>query len=592
MIFFSLPLEIFQVIASHFTNEDISTCQNVCSLWYKTWVVYRYNNVHTKDEKQFHTFFHNNLEKSLYDQEEVYSIGYQVRKLVIEKGRIEPTMLGRLPLLCPHLEVFVHEGVVLSEAARQESFHYYQQRQKSRELDKVKHNFMLWENMRHLVELNGITIACTLLQQPTSLTLLSIQFNNQNDLTNQKPLLINLLHHAAQLTTLTLVGVYLSITDLEKIHKSSPQLINLNLLDTVLMVTKLSCSIEPATSLREFHLVNGSMCDDILGCVDYISRKYTHLKILEIENYVLSTNQYQRQEHDLSKTQIHSYSDTKGNGILKIARQCKKLEVLKLQSFVLNDIFFRILDRNGIHLTHLALGDNSYNENLVYELNALIQSDQRHYIKQLEINCWSLVKEIYGLELLMFSLSQCRNLTSLRLCLGRNFHPKFSASIIGNDYQEEICLESILKYCSNLTSLVIAHAKLILPAHDSYVTTTKNTKYILQTLKLENILVNDNISSFISAYCKSLQHLSFIAVAPGLLYESCNHAVDVYLPFHHLHTLVLDRVRVSRKCSTRLGASRFKITLGDSRETTWYDLTKYKCSNNNTLRSSREIQED
>ncbi|KAI7899744.1 uncharacterized protein BX663DRAFT_488972 [Cokeromyces recurvatus] len=544
-------LEIFQLIVSCLSDKDIATCQSICSLWYKKWVRYRYSNVYIRGEHQFRSFFYYNLETSLYGHETMYSIGYQVQKLVIER-------------------VFMHDGVIASKGTYRMPFEYYQQYQKRKELDKVKNNFLLWKDMQTLVEFNGITVTCFLLQQqPTQLTSLFIQFNNQNDLTNQKISLINLLHHAPQLKSLTFEKIYLSITELEKIHENCPQLMLLNILDTILLTAELSLlsKISPAINLHSFRFVNSKISDDVFGYMNYIAQKYTRIKTLEIENSCLPFKQEESKGCDSIRYQIE---------LLKIAKQCKKLRALKIQPFVLNDIFLRLLDENDVCLSQLSFGDSFDVNSLIYELDSLVKSNQRHYINHLTIDCRRLLMR--GSDGLDQNMTVSQNDTT---------------QVISKNDEGKICLENILNYCPNLISLVITHAKIIIaskscstPTSTSTFTSTtiisnnSNFGYGLQTLKLEHVsLDNDNpVFPFISTYCKALRYLSCISIIPtSSLHESSNnnHTFDIYLPNHHLNILVLEQIRVSSKCNARLGTSRFKIILGNTCEAYWYDLTGY-----------------
>jgi hypothetical protein len=72
-----------------------------------------------------------------------------------------------------------------------------------------------------------------------------------------------------------------------------------------------------------------------------------------------------------------------------------------------------------------------------------------------------------------------------------------------------------------------------------------------------------------------LNHLSLTSTVPNPEHSNARH-LNIYLPRHQLKSLILDRIRVSRKCSIRLGTSRFKIIT--KKRTIWYDLVGYECS--------------
>ncbi|CEP09541.1 hypothetical protein [Parasitella parasitica] len=588
-----LPIEIFRCIANHLNKQDIIECQCVCSCWYKKWIAYSYHHIHIRGKRQFELFFHQALQSSLMVAP--YSTGYQIRKMIIENGHIEPFMLGQLPQLCPYLEVFKFDGVVLSQMARRESFQHYQQRRNREELDKVRHHFALWKHMRELVELNGITVSHALLQQQQQnttarhLTSLSVQFNNQNDRTNSKPSLISSLHHAPNLQALSIECVYLSFEELESTHDSCPALATLCLSHTVLLPMSLSMSageatfmckrqreIKPAMALRRFRFVDGSFCDDTPGWLNYISRKYIYARCLDIGScsFFAETLHMNQQLSDTS-SDLNSHESQ----LCQIAKSCTRLETLNLQPFRLEAAFFQILDRNATFLSQLTLGDGLTNS-LVYELEGLVQSRQRDHVESLTILGWPLATDIRGSQLLMASLGQCTHITTLHLSLGRYVHrkhPVFTATTTLTD-NATVYLDFLLAQCPKLTHLTITDAKLATTGGGGgAVSTSKHYYYTLKSLQLENVMIDSGSDVFhiIATGCTELTDLSLISTISSPVYHTTRN-FNIYLPHHRLKTLVLDRIRVSRKCSVRLGACRFKITQ-DMQTAVWYDLIGYEC---------------
>lgn len=573
----ALPTEIFQHVVHYLDRQDLVECQCVCNSWYKKWIQFAYHTVYIRGKVQFQSFFYDTLQTSLMAVP--YSTGYQIRKLVIENGHIEPSVLGQLPQLCPYLEVLMFDGVILSQAARRESFQYYQQRRNREELDKVRHHFALWKQMRELVELNGITVAHALLQQPTTqLTSLSVQFNNQNDRTNSKTSFIQSLQHAPHLQSLSIERIYLTVDELELIHNSCPELISLSLVGAVLlpMPSVQSQDIKPAVDMRRFQFVNGSFCDDVPRWLNYISKKYVYARRLEVGSCSFFAGAHE-QEYECRPLDNALYEPH----LLQIAKLCNKLHTFKMQSFCLQAPFFQLLDQHATFLRELTLGDGLTN-NLAQELEGLLKSQQQHYIKTLTVLAWPLAIEIRGFHMLMSCLRQCTNITTLNLSLGRHFYQNdaIPASSTSAD-NATMYLDFVLAQCPRLTHLTISDAKL---ASANAMLPTSH-RYTLKSLRLENVLIDSGSDVFciIAVNCPQLVDLFLISTISSPVYHNTRN-FNIYLPRHQLKTLVLDRIRVSRKCSVRLGTSRFKII--QDMKVIWYDLIGYECCTSRSFTSS------
>jgi hypothetical protein len=537
VLIISLPKEVFRKIASYLSHRERLICQHVCRQWYIIWVQYNYHCVHTHGKTQFRVFYHNNLLQSLCADQ--CSIGYQVRKLVIDNGHLEPGVLGQLPLLCPFLEVLIFDGVVLSEAARQEPFQHYQQRQHRQELDRVKHRFLIWKRVRQLVELNGITVTYALLQQPlSSLSYIYVQFNNQNDRTNCKLSLINSLHHAPRLVSLGIERIYLTVEGLEKIHASCPRLSSLKLVDLVLLsiMTTIVRRVDPAIDMRVFHFINGSFCDDVSSWLTYICEKYIFLRTLNIGSCHVSNQQ------------------TYDTQLLRIANKLNKLKMLNMQPFSLPKLFFPALDRNRTFLVEVALGNKNDSLQVIrQELADLVASRQKCTIRYL------IVRDPGDVRLLCLLLGQCTLLTTLHLNMSTTNKESKEAAVF---------LDKILAQCPQLLSLIIENAPL--QVTPSFTTTKKATGHALQSLKLDHVSIDKNVFIVVDTCCPHLTTLSLMATVPAF-YDSS--IFRVCLPHHQLHTLEMDRMRVSRRCSIRLGTARYKVTTQE--KVVWYDLVGY-----------------
>ncbi|KAL9543688.1 hypothetical protein MBANPS3_007992 [Mucor bainieri] len=605
----ALPVELVQRIVYYLDRHDLVQCQCVCRSWYRAWIQFNYDTVHIRGKVQCHSFLHDTLHASLMAAPD--SPGYHVRKLVIENGHLEPSVLGQLPALCPFVEVLILDGVVLSQAARRESFQYYQQRRHREELDKVRHQFAVWKQMRTLVELNGITVALALLQQQqpaaTQLTSLSVQFNNPNDRTNSKSALIQSLHHAPRLQSLGMERIYLTVDELELIHDSCPELVSLRLTDTVLLPMSVAAaastmgranSIKTAVDLRQFQFVNGSFCDDVPRWLHYISNKYVHARQLEIGpcSFFDDTSSKQEQEQEQEHTQENTCYPPAGRRLLEnnpktcyepqlvqLAKQCTKLRTFKMPSFCLPATFFQTLDQQATFLNELTLGDGLTTNNLTLAFKGLLKSQQRHTIKTLTVLAWPLAIEIRGLHTLMSSLGQCTHMTTLCLSLGRHFYQNdhiMSASGATADAKLSCTNNAIMSSSPSTTTT----------------TTTTNASsqqyhhhrcYTLVSLLLENVLIDsgsDVFGGILAVQCPHLVDLYLIATISSPVYHNTRN-FNIYLPRHPLRTLVLDRIRVSRKCSVRLGTSRFKITQNHT-SPVWYDLVSYECCTTSTSSST------
>lgn len=577
-----LPKELLKNIGHYLSNEDLANCQRVCKRWYRGWISYSYCIVHTKGKAQFQNFLQYSLQNSFYLAQTDYSIGYQVRKLVIENGHLDPTILGQLPLLCPYLEVFIYDGVVLCEKAKKESFQYYQQRRNREEIDKVRQNFTHWKNMREIVEYNGITVAHSLLNNVQSLTHISVQFNNSNDRTNSKSSFISSLNSAPFLISLSIERVFLSVIELEEIHANCPKLNSLRLINTVFlpMADDFPLLINTANQMKQVNIFDGGFCNDVLNWLDYISQKYTQVKNLEIGSCSFTTpiTLEKGVEVVVGNEALPMYQE----GLLKIAKNCTKLESLTLLPFTLESHFFDAIEKSGTYLSGLTLGDGLGSVSLANELYSLVQSRQRHYIESLRIFGWPLSDSLQGIGLIMQTLVSCKQLTSIHLSMGRYLHSITNyANTPNNSNTAEngtLYLDYFLKCCPNVISLTIKDTTLTTtqmedqPYASSFNSDT--TIYPLQSFTLENVLLESNsVFQVLSSKCPSLSELSLTATAPFREQTQTRH-LNLYLPNHRLKYLNLDRVRVTRKCSIRLGASRYKIS--STKSTTWYDLVEFE----------------
>lgn len=592
MLLTNVPIEIFEDIGCYLNQEELATCQAVCKSWYKRWSAFNYYSIHTRERLQFQNFFQHTLKQSIYPPGTIFSVGHQVRKLVIENGHIEPSVLGQLPLLCPYLEVFMFDGVILSQEARREQFQYYQQRKNREELDKTRHHFANWKNMRQIVEFGGITVAHSLLKNVdqdgcSSLTHISVQFNNSNDRTNSKASFIDSLANAPLLESLSIEQIYLLVTELEKIHSNCSKLFSLRLINTVLLPMAEEFDMEgimPAGSLYDLQLVDGSFYDDVSRWLDYISRKYIHVK-----NFDIGSCSFTSEGEGKSEISPHHYQ----HQLSQIARRFTKLEALKLLPFSLGKSFFVNLDERGTYLTNFTLGDGLNTASLSNDLSALIQSQQTHSITALTIHGWPLSTNMNGTVLIMETLYQCANLTTLHLSMGRYLHQKSHAAALANNPANNnfvdngtLYFDFILEQCPKLVSLSITDAKLItmndidanIGGIAFYAPPHKNTAYPLQSLTLDNVLFEtDSVFNIIASNCRTLDQLSLTSTVPNPEHLN-NRQLKIHLPQHRLKTLVLDRIRVSRKCSIRLGTSRFKISrMMSGKKTVWYDLVGYEC---------------
>ncbi|CAO3636186.1 unnamed protein product [Mucor hiemalis] len=545
-----LPKELLKNVGNYLNNNDITNCQR------------------------------HSLQNSFYLAQTEFSVGYQVRKLVIENGHIDPNILGELPLLCPYLEVFMYDGVVLCEKARKESFQYYQQRRNREEIDKVRKNFTHWKNMREIVEYNGITVAHSLLNNIQHLTHISVQFNNSNDRTNSKSSFISSLSNVPFLTSLSIERVYLSVIELEEIHANCPKLNSLRLVNTVFlpMEDDFSFQIKSANQIKRVKIFDGGFCNDVLKWLDYISQKYTNVKNLDIGNCSFTTPIISDGVEAIVNNKSYYIYQEK---LLKIAKNCTKLESLTLLSFTLGRQFFDTMEKNGTYLSELTLGDGLGSVSLATELHNLIQSRQRHYIETLKIFGWPLSSSLQGIGIIMQTFGSCTNLTIIYLSMGRYLQSITNyANTPNNSNTAEngtIYFDYFLKCCPNVISLTIK---------DTTLTSTQNehfqhmsfgagiTTHPLQALTLENVLLESHsVFQTLSLTCPSLVELSLIATAPFREHTNARH-LNIHLPNHRLRSLTLDRVRVTRKCSIRLGASRYKIS--NAKKTTWYDLVEFE----------------
>ncbi|KAI9366542.1 hypothetical protein BD770DRAFT_405817 [Pilaira anomala] len=572
MLVQKLPIEIIQDIAYYLPNRDITTCQIICKKWYKKFISITYYCVRIKGAMQFKKFFDHTLKNSIYPGGSDYAVGTQIRKLIVENGHIEPFILGQLPQLCPYLQVFMFDGIVLSHEARKEPFQHYQQRRNKEELEKIKSNFIHWKYMRRFVEYNGIHATHAMLGISSQLTHISVQFSNPNDKTNSKLSFIKSLINAPLLKSLSIERIYLSVTELELIHRNAPNLHYLSLLNTVFTPIPpefLLQKVELAKHLYDVHFVDGNFSDDILQWLKYISQKYINVKTLGLGSCSFIPQDDKSTEVFDKKT----YQDQ----LMQIATRFTRLKILRVSSFVLGHKFFDLLDRNGKGLKELTLGNGLSPIQLEKELTHLMHSRQRHTLDSLSLNGGLLIlAKPTGFLPIMNTIRKCSNLTILHLSMGRYSNRN---SVRPENRMEDygiLYFDYILELCPKLTTLSVSDAKLITTCDTNYYNKLNRVSYLLQSLTLSNILFDSsNVFDMIRSQCPSLNQLLLTATIIKGSDDLNTRHFGIYLPNHRLDTLVLDRIRISNKCSIRLGTSRFKII--NATETVWYDLIGYEC---------------
>ncbi|KAI8881368.1 hypothetical protein K501DRAFT_334806 [Backusella circina FSU 941] len=534
-----LPLEVFETLYSLLHRKDLIQCQCVSQEWYQRWVKLIYRNIHTLGEKQL---------KRLLNHSYPFSMrGQQVRKLVIEKGHVQPELLGSLPVLFPYIESFMFDGVVLCEAAREKTLHHYQQREQHKEIAKIRHCFKTWaQHLRQLVEFNGITVTQCILTENycPHLTRLSLQFNNTNDLTNSKTYLLRAFKNAPLLTYLSLERIFLDVDELELIHHHCQNLESLRLKGTVFLpMRKGYAETVPAPHFRTLECFDSSFYDhSTVDWLRYIATKYCHAESLDIGCFTFDNNE--------------DWNDC----LISLASKCTRLCRLNISSFPLTKAFLDVLGKQGTCLKQITIGDG-VEYNLQDKLKALIDSRQTNCISDLIIHAGPTTLTSSGFESILKTIHGCPFLTSLALDMG-SIQEQYQKWITGSNRREDfLSFYQVIVNCPHLVKLQISRSQLYIS--DSAISITdsnNNTKFIskLNTLVIENSQFDENLFTAVSSLCLHVKSLSLThCVYNG--FNMHHEQPSIFLPHHSLDLCILDSIRVSRHCSIRLGTTRFSI---------------------------------
>jgi hypothetical protein len=188
---------------------------------------------------------------------------------------------------------------------------------------------------------------------------------------------IRLLGNAPALRMLDMSQYYISLDDLELLHKTAPHLTSLVLETIGFDCTYLPSNIEPASTVKVLKINSSSLYagDDSITHLQYVMKKYTNLT--EFSYDIISFDYDETEFETRYKASIASYMKVLGPQLHTLSLH---LESERPNPFATFD--FDALDKGQCQIRNLSLGHEIRSS----MLDQLVQTSQVNYIQSLTIN--------------------------------------------------------------------------------------------------------------------------------------------------------------------------------------------------------------
>ncbi|KAL0137232.1 hypothetical protein V8B55DRAFT_1526584 [Mucor lusitanicus] len=509
------PLEIFDNVAYYLTTRQKGICQSVCRSWRKLFTPSQYRHIHVRGRRQFSQF---------YQSLEPGFVGHYVKRLSVNDVYMTAHELNALPMLCPNLIALSFNGKSMDQSAPQQEHA----------------SFAPWSHLRRLTELQDLTVTNYLLKCPSSplssLTHLSIRFSNDKEAAAaMKSDFLASLHKAADLISLSLDSVTLSLPEMETIHQACPHLQKLRLVNAQLepigdtaeekrAVATYLC--RPAKCMRTFEYQNGGDLYDNYEWLYYFANKYLYMENLELwcEYSVDTPHRVPPGAADLEE---------RYGALARLGMVCRCLQSAKFLNITMNYWFLEALDSVGTRLETIALGDMT--DNTIDLLQYLGESRQN--VSSLTLWGWPSLCIQETMEETIAMIGQCsERLGSLV------FSMRFSG--IKNS---PVPIDMLLKYCPKLSYLKLDGTQAALlssidVARDALVSSPSLfVRPKLRHLVLENGSFLNQLFEYLSIRCPNLCKLQVGSCA--LIGECSQMEVKINMPHHSFDMISISHVR-------------------------------------------------
>ncbi|KAI9271220.1 hypothetical protein EDC94DRAFT_597522 [Helicostylum pulchrum] len=514
---YNYPHEIFDHISCYLTNRQKGVCRTVCQSWRLLFTPSQYRHIQVRGRIQFYQFL----------QALASGVGHYVKRLSVDDVYMTAMELESLPYLCPNLVSLSFNGKSLDTAGSVTS---------GKEL--LDNPFSQWKYLRHLTELQDLSVAYYLLNTPYSpLTHLSIRLQLKNKA--MKTDFFTSLHKATKLESLSLDSISLSLSEMEAIHNACPRLQNIRLINANLepignsVVKEKRCisavrHFDSARHMKSFELQNGTGLYENYEWLYYIGTKYPNLTHVQLwcaysvntpSPDVLPTDDELREKYE---------------AIASIGTKCHDLKSASFMNVLMNHWLFEEMDNVGTKLESITLGDMT--DNTIGLLQCLIRSKQN--VKSLTLWGWTSLCIQETMEETVVMIGQCSDRLS-----SFTFSMQFSG--VKN---APIPLNLLLSKCPKLKYLkfdniqaTLMCPKIILEDYFG----DNDSRFIkpqLQHLVFENGSFRNEIFKYLSLNCASLEKLDIGSCALiGEYYAEMD--IKIHMPHHTFKCISIKHAR-------------------------------------------------
>ncbi|KAG0163753.1 hypothetical protein DFQ30_011049 [Apophysomyces sp. BC1015] len=298
---------------------------------------------------------------------------------------------------------------------------------------------------------------------------------------------------------------------LEEIHSCCPQLEHIELEGGLLRdpIIDDAETIAPANQMREFRLRCSHGWSRYQFWLRFFALKYPNLETLELDNrYGIITLRREDEELRLQEHQCFQL----------LAHHCRRLRNIRTNHISLDPRFFESLSSYQTHLTTLFL-HNVWRHGRKTIIAAI--ECARNTLHTLSLT----IPGNLDKEQLLPLLGTCHRLTNLNIADFDRFEP------------ETFQIDEILDHCKGLQTLEIRQVTVL--SYDGKETAQR--QHPLTSLKLEEIMFNQNVLDSLSNLCPNLRELSLISCCRVDCTDDMN--IEIHLPQHNLRSVTLRDVQ-------------------------------------------------
>lgn len=505
------PSELLVAITTNLSFSDKVTCTQVCREWNSV-----VKNTALLREIEFsctqrYQIFTDRVKHKVF-------LGSQVRKLTLNTDGLKWTDFRQIPILFPRLEEFVWPK------SQNLEFMAYDCHQK----DKGFHVLKPWDtNLKrlHMFALRGFIPELFDTISLKSITHLRLDFPATGGPSYYYNHTIDALSEMPCLISLDLSTFEIDFKKFERIHANAPNLTQLGLYHFQLSVYDSEDINNLHATSRAVHLKSLNLYNQCMLAgpnffwLDYFVHKYPNLEYLIMDSELGGYNFFDNMDHHNNSAVDYALFDIK---MLNLLNKCPIKKIRMMKQYMTPAILEKV-DANHVGLTGISMtakSDPAYTLPTIRIMNSpRIDSFEEMAIHQLDPADWN-----YELSMVL--------LTKLELtCQGESF--------------SSLSLDLILNQCPaiekmDLGSVFISTTEIFDDASQKKMTT--RAPHNLKKLILNNVLVGDDVFSYISQSCPLFKSLHL---------ENCRSTSDVtniHFPNHDFHQLSIKRYRGPYYC--------------------------------------------